>query len=130
MTLKLSYSCSSLSSPTRNVPCDICACPFKLALQGEIPKGFLYTQKRQLIIYQLEGTKKKTMILHKLFCLLQHVVKHEFQLTSWHTKIPHNCLAFPLVLIIRLNSLSCGEQGEEKTKKRKQTGQGLGSFSA
>ena len=67
-------SCSSLSSPTRNMPCDVCAGPFKLALQGGHPKDFLYTQKRQLVIYQLEGTKK--MILHHLFCLLQHVVKH------------------------------------------------------
>ena len=55
LTLKLFHSCSSLSRPTRNVPCDICAGPFKLALQGRNPKGFLYTQKRHLVIYQLEG---------------------------------------------------------------------------
>ena len=41
------------------MPRDICAGPFKLALQGKNPKGFLYTQTRQLVIYQSEGTKKK-----------------------------------------------------------------------
>lgn len=43
----------------------------------ENPKGLLYTQTRQLVIYQLAGMRKK--ILHYLFCLVRHVrhvIKH------------------------------------------------------
>ena len=60
-------SLSSLSSPTRNVPYDICAGPFKLALQRRNPTGFLYTQTRQLVIYQLAGTKKNNDLAQNCF---------------------------------------------------------------